>query len=238
MKIISQTIRPWLWLCAIPFVAQAQFVFTTNNGAITISNCTNAFAFDGTLVIPDTINGLPVVGIDYYACSYKSITNVTIGRNVTNIGPYAFFSCQNLHTVSIPKSVASMGNSAFGACGGGSGGSGIAIFFEGDQPAMGFSVLNAGTMYYLPNTTGWEGADAVLWNPQAQTGDGNFGVRTNQFGFNIVGTADIPIVVEACANFGSVWTPLQSVSLTNGSFHFSDLQWESHPSRLYRIRSP
>jgi hypothetical protein len=236
MKPIFRTVHLLLWLWAIPFVAQAQFIFTTNNGAITITSCTNTFDNDGTLVIPDMINDLPVVSIDYYACSYKSMTNVTIGNNVTNIGAHAFWACLNLHNVTIPKSVSSIGNYAF--CGGGV----LSIFFLGNPP-----VIDGGlcaTLYYLPGATGWDeflvtnNYSGKLWNPQPQTSDGSFGVISNRFGFNITGTPDIPVVVEARANLGSVWTPVQSVSLTNGSFYFSDPQWKSHSSRFYRIRPP
>jgi len=79
----------------------------------------------------------------------------------------------------------------------------------------------------------------VLWNPQAQTGDASFGVRQNRFGFNITGTAGIPIVVEASADLAArLWVPLQSCMLTNGLIYFSDPQWANYASRFYRIRSP
>jgi len=85
----------------------------------------------------------------------------------------------------------------------------------------------------LPGTTGWsspfDGFTALLWNPQAQTSDGLFGVQTNQFGFNITGTTNIPVMLEACTNLGGNWVPLQSVRLTNGSFYFSDPQWTNYP---------
>jgi hypothetical protein len=95
----------------------------------------------------------------------------------------------------------------------------------------------------LPGATGWSngiaGLTPVLWNPQAQTSDASFGVRTNKFGFNITGTTNIPIVVEACTNLAnSGWMPLQTCKLTNGSIYFSDPQWTNYPARLYRIRSP
>ncbi len=83
------------------------------------------------------------------------------------------------------------------------------------------------------------GIPTALWNPQAQTSDDSFGVKTNQFGFNITGTTNIPIVIEARTNLGgSSWIPLQSANLTNGSFYFSDPQWTNYRSRFYRIRSP
>jgi hypothetical protein len=98
------------------------------------------------------------------------------------------------------------------------------------------------TVYYLPGTTGWEqtvgGVPAVLWNPVIQTLDGNFGVQSNQFGFNITGNTNIPIVIESSTSLGtSPWVQLQSSTLTNGALLFADAQWTNYPSRLYRIRS-
>ena len=79
----------------------------------------------------------------------------------------------------------------------------------------------------------------MLWNPQAQTEDANFGVVTNKFGFKITGTANIPIVVEACSNLASsAWVALQNCTLTNGNIYFSDPQWTNYPARFYRLRSP
>jgi hypothetical protein len=79
----------------------------------------------------------------------------------------------------------------------------------------------------------------VLWNPQAQTNDPSFGVRQGQFGFNITGTPDIPLVVEATTNLAAQsWVPLQSCTLTNGLIYFGDSQWTNYSGRLYRIRSP
>ena len=83
------------------------------------------------------------------------------------------------------------------------------------------------------------GRAAVLWNPSIQTTNASFGVRTNQFGFTITGTANIPIVVEASASLASAsWTPLQTCTLTNGSIYFNDPQWTNYPARFYRVRSP
>jgi len=217
-------------------MAKAQFMFTTNDGAITITGYTGS---EGYLVIPDTTNGWPVTSIASYACSYKSMTNVIIGNNITDIGPYAFWSCINLHHVTIPKSVVALGNSAFCADGGGD----FSIFFQGDAPLV-YKSSVCGTFYYLPGTTGWDqflltnGYSGFLWNPEPQTGDPNFGVQANRFGFNIKGTTNIPVVVEACTNLGSVWIPLQSASLTNGLFYFSDPEWTNYRSRFYRVRSP
>jgi hypothetical protein len=83
------------------------------------------------------------------------------------------------------------------------------------------------------------GITPVLWNPQAQTSDSSFGVQNNQFGFNIKGTTNIPIVVEASSRLSSAsWTAVKNCTITNGLIYFSDPQWTNFPSRFYRIRSP
>jgi len=80
---------------------------------------------------------------------------------------------------------------------------------------------------------------AVPWNGQVQTGDANFGVRTNQFGFTITGNSNLLVVVEACTSLGnSTWSQVGTNTLTSGSSYFSDPQWTNYPSRLYRVRSP
>ena len=96
------------------------------------------------------------------------------------------------------------------------------------------------TVYYFPGATGWSstfaGLPAVLWNPLIQTG-ANFGVRSNQFGFDITGPANLPIVVEATDNLvNPAWSPLQTITLVNGSFHFSDPV--QSPGRFYRLSPP
>ena len=95
----------------------------------------------------------------------------------------------------------------------------------------------------MPGATGWSspfaGIPAVLWNPLIQTGDASFGVQNNQFGFNITNTNNLTVVVEACTNLASpVWTPLQTLKLTNGSFYFSDPQWTSYSARYYGLGLP
>jgi hypothetical protein len=71
-----------------------------------------------------------------------------------------------------------------------------------------------------------------------QTAHPTFGIGPNGFGFTITGTTNIPILIEACTALGSEWLPLQTLTLTNGEFYFSDPDWTNHPTRLYRLRSP
>jgi hypothetical protein len=129
------------------------------------------------------------------------------------------------------------------------------VYFAGNAPTVNGYVFSANgelpgnnnvTVYYLPGTTGWTqfvtlsgAAMSVLWNPQVQTGDASFGVQSNQFGFNITGSSNLVIVVEACTNFSNpVWQPVSTNTLTGGLSYFSDSQWTNYPSRFYRLRSP
>ncbi len=102
-----------------------------------------------------------------------------------------------------------------------------------------------GTAYYLPGTTGWAafstntGIPVVLWLPLFQTGDASFGVRTNQFGFNIAWASGQTVVVEAASNLSNpLWTPVATNILTSDSVYFSDPQSSNYPARFYRLRSP
>src|SRR6266436_2482748 len=103
-----------LALLALPAVVQAQFNYTTNNGAITITGYTGP---GGVVTIPDTINGYPVTSIGDAAFYYGStVTSVTIPTSVTSIGGSAFFFCTSLTSVTIPNSVTSIGNDTFYYC--------------------------------------------------------------------------------------------------------------------------
>ena len=164
----------------------------------------------------------------------------TVPGTVTSIGNGAFADCFQLTSITIPASVTNIGDYAFSLCTHLSG-----IYFKGNPPIASLDVFqydNNATVYYLPGTVGWlssfGGIQTVLWDPGVTTTKANFGVRNNRFGFTITGTASIPIVVEASTNFGNAWVPLQSVSITNGSFYFSDPQWTNFPGRFYRLRSP
>jgi hypothetical protein len=82
----AASLLPLLLLLALPAAVQAQFNFTTNNGAITITGYTGP---GGAVTIPSTTNGLPVTTIGYeafYSCT--SLTNITIGNGVTSIGEW------------------------------------------------------------------------------------------------------------------------------------------------------
>jgi hypothetical protein len=123
-------------LIFLPIVSEAQFRFTTNNGAITITKYTGS---GGAVVIPSSTNGYPVTSIGDYAFDDSGLTSVTIpnsvtsigeeafidcigltsvmiGTNVTEIEDYAFYDCRSLISVTIPSRVTSIGEEAFLDC--------------------------------------------------------------------------------------------------------------------------
>jgi len=84
MKAKRILIQTWLLYCTmLPAVAQAQFTYATNNGAITITGYTGSA---GTVVIPGATNGLPVNAIGngaFYQCtSLTSMTNENRGTQI------------------------------------------------------------------------------------------------------------------------------------------------------------
>jgi hypothetical protein len=117
----------------------SQAVYTTTNGAITITGYTGP---GRSVTIPGTINGLPVSSIGHYAFAYSGVTNVIIPNSVTSIGDDAFAYCLGL------TSIYFQGNAP-----------GIAWGVLAKD--------NSATVYYLPGTTGWgplfDGAPTMPW---------------------------------------------------------------------------
>lgn len=101
------------FLVASSVCVHAQFTFTTNNGAITITGYTGP---GGAVVIPAATNGWPVTTIGTNAFkSDTTIASLTIPDGVTNVGGGAFSGCSQLTSISFPDSVSSIG---YGVCGG------------------------------------------------------------------------------------------------------------------------
>jgi len=94
--------------------AQAQFTFTTNNGAITITGYNTAAGLN--MVIPAATNGFPVTSIGVEAFFGSSLTSVSIPSSVTSIGEDAFGYCDGLTSVTLPNSVTTIGIQAFFYC--------------------------------------------------------------------------------------------------------------------------
>ena len=212
--------------------------YSIPSGVITIG--TNAFSSCvglTSIAIPDSVTNIGDSA--FQNCS--GLTSLAIPQSVINIGGWAFSDCLSLTNVVIGSGITSMGDGAYYFCT-----NLTRIFFNGNAPGLvGPSVFygTPSTIYYLPGTTGWSATfgdcPTALWLPRIQTGDASFGVRTNQFGFNITWASDQQIVVEACTGLVSpLWQPLLSCTLTNGSVYFSDPDWTNYPARCYRVRSP
>jgi hypothetical protein len=175
------------------------------------------------------------------ACPGGKTGKYAVPEGVRNIQPNALSGCGSLTSISIPGSVTNLDWNSFYGCT-----NLAALYFRGNAPSVDPSAFGGGdnlTVYYLPGTTGWStnfgGAPTALWNPQPLTRDAGFGVQHNRFGFNITGTAGLPLVIEACTDLtAGAWVPLQSCTLTNSLIYFSDSQWTNSPRRFYRIRSP
>jgi len=95
------------------FIAEAQFNYTTNNGAITITLYTGS---GGIVTVPDTINGFPVTTIGDSAFASTSVRSVILPNSITNILYEAFISCASLTNVTVPSSVTQIQNFAFLGC--------------------------------------------------------------------------------------------------------------------------
>lgn len=107
-------ILPFLLLLTLPSLVQAQLLYETNKGTLTITGYRGS---DGTVVIPSVVKGLPVIGIKDYAFSgHATLTSITIPSSIARIGDYAFQRCASLTSVTIGVGVSSLGVRAFFSC--------------------------------------------------------------------------------------------------------------------------
>jgi hypothetical protein len=90
--------------------SEAQFIYTANNGTVTITGYTGT---NDVVVIPSTIDGLPVTSIGTNAFQNAPINAVSIPNSVISIGDYAFASCYQLTNLTIGNGVSSIGELAF-----------------------------------------------------------------------------------------------------------------------------
>ena len=174
-------------LSSSAFALQSRdFTYTVSGGTVTITKYTGT---GGVVVIPPTIDGMPVVGIGTSAFSNCSgLTSVTIPNSVTSIWPDAFYGCTHLTRVTIPNSVTSIWMGAFEGCSGLTsvtignsvtsigdnafyGCSGLtSAYFLGNAPSMGenvfFGCSSNFTVCYTAGSTGftnpWYGYPAAV----------------------------------------------------------------------------
>ena len=105
--------RPVVWGYK-PATPASAFEYTSDGESVTITKYVGEYA---DVVIPSTIDGLPVKSIGYrafYDCS--SLTSVEIGDSVTSIGNMAFERCTNLVSIVMSNSLIEIGDFAFSNC--------------------------------------------------------------------------------------------------------------------------
>lgn len=89
--------------------AETDFTYTTTAEGVTITG------YVGTtkdVVIPNTINGQPVINIGNDAFRSKALTSVVLPDTLQSIGTWAF-ALNTLTAINIPEGVTSLGDSAF-----------------------------------------------------------------------------------------------------------------------------
>ena len=74
------------------------FLYVEKNGEITITGLKEGVS-DTSIVIPETIDGMPVVEIGPKAFEFSTITDIKIGKNIKKIGEKAFYMCEKLQSV-------------------------------------------------------------------------------------------------------------------------------------------
>jgi BspA type Leucine rich repeat region (6 copies) len=216
--------------------------FASVEGVLFGKDLTTLLAYPGGLsgryAIPRSVT---TIASDAFAgCS---VTSVMIPNSVTSIEDWAFSLCLGLTNLTIPSSVTNIGEYAFYIC------SNLhAIHFEGNAPSTDSTIFtgDSGIVYYLPGTTGWgaiyEGLPTAFWtlpHPVILENLADFGVQSNQFGFDISWATNGPVMVEAATDLlNPAWQPIQTNSLFNGVAYFRDPQTTNYPKRFYRVSPP
>ena len=74
------------------------FKYTENNCEVIITGLKKGVS-DTSIVIPETIDGMPVTAIGAKAFEFTSITDIKIGENIREIEDTAFYNCDELSSV-------------------------------------------------------------------------------------------------------------------------------------------
>ena len=118
----SKRMLPVLFLLAAVATSVASefgdFIYeVTPSNTVTIAGYLVDTAPGGTVVVPETIEGLPVTIIASWAFkSANIITNITLPETLVEIRDKAFYDNDGISSITIPDSVVEIGESAFFAC--------------------------------------------------------------------------------------------------------------------------
>lgn len=95
------------------------FYYDITNEEVTITSAATPRLINtvvGEVVIPDAIDGYPVVGIDACAFEDTDIEKITLPEGVQFIGERAFAHCEKLQTVNFPSTLGIIEEEAFEGC--------------------------------------------------------------------------------------------------------------------------
>lgn len=205
------------------------------------------FAFSSSGLFSVTISATWMGEAAFYGCN--NLTNVIINNGVRNIARSGFAYCSSLTTVTIGRDVGDIGGYAFSPCP-----NLTAVYFQGAPPVLDCCGITPccvfgaphSILYFVPGTPGWGAAFAdrpavplALPYPVILNSSTSLGVQSNGFGFTVSWATNLSVVVETSTNLANpAWQRLQTITLTGGSYYFTDPQWTNYPNRFYRIRSP
>src|SRR5215471_10020522 len=133
--------------------SQAQFTYTTNNDTITITGYTGT---NDDVVIPSTIDGLPVTSIGTNAFGLVldgiffrfHLTSVTIPNSVSSIGNFVFSGYTSLTAITVDSA-----NQNYSSIEG-------VLFDKGQTTLIQYPCAKAGASYTIPDTVTSVGGSA------------------------------------------------------------------------------
>ena len=96
-------------------ITEGELTFTVYDNYAEVTGCSKSAK--GEIIIPESVNGLPVTAIAYGAfAENENITSVIIPEGVVYIWEKAFYGCTSLESVIIPKSAEQISWEAFYGC--------------------------------------------------------------------------------------------------------------------------
>ncbi len=198
-----------------PFDLQIMPLFETRSSGGTVT----LVAYRGSaskVVIPDTVNGMPVTGIEPNAIQHTNALTIIVPASITNIAQSAFANATGAER----------------------------IYFLGDAPATGPDAFpSATTLYYTLHSSGWasalEGRPTQLWNAIIEPGFMGFAENPGHFSFRLTGPPGHQAMIQALDNLTNPeWETLGTALLGEGATVFTDETAGDASFRAYRVLVP
>jgi hypothetical protein len=236
MKTTSNIILVATVACITVLSVQAQltysFVTSLGSGSFTLN--TNNLVFTGdngsAAGYTDTLDSLTFKGITYTNLAFSVYNNsfITGYRDGFQIlvdkSPYSSSSRLEIDVAGDPSVVSGLSPAD------------LVTVLSSFAALQAGSFSSSSVLYNNPNPPYQQQMGSVT-SFQLLPTMSSMGVQTNQFCFRITGNSGATAVVEVCTNIANaMWSPLQTNTLTSGSWTFSDPSWTNNPRRFYRVR--